>query len=84
MNKQIIITILLAFILGVITAQADIVKGRVVDSETKEPLPDASVTLTQKYEFASSNVINIYLRFKVYENNSIVIMLKQYTLIILY
>ena len=54
MNKQIIITILLAFILGVITAQADIVKGRVVDSETKEPLPDASVTLTQKYEFASS------------------------------
>ena len=28
---------------------ADIVKGRVVDAETKEPLPEASVKLTQKF-----------------------------------
>ena len=31
------------------TIQADIVKGRVVDAETKEPLPEASVKLTQRY-----------------------------------
>ena len=31
------------------TVQADIVKGRVVDAETKEPLPEASVKLTQRY-----------------------------------
>ena len=31
------------------TVLADIVKGRVVDAETKEPLPEASVKLTQRY-----------------------------------
>ena len=31
------------------TIQADIVKGRVVDAETKEPLPEATVKLTQRY-----------------------------------
>ena len=31
------------------TVHADIVKGRVVDAETKEPLPEASVKLTQRY-----------------------------------
>ena len=31
------------------TLQADIVKGRVVDAETKEPLPEAQVKLTQRY-----------------------------------
>ena len=31
------------------TIQADIVKGRVIDAETKEPLPEASVKLTQRY-----------------------------------
>ena len=57
MNKHIIISILLALmglLAPTITADADNIRGRVVDSETKEPLPDASVTLTQKYDFASS------------------------------
>ena len=36
------------------TAHADIVKGRVVDAETKEPLPDASVTVIRKFDFGSS------------------------------
>ena len=31
------------------TAKADIVKGRVVDAETKEPLPDAMVKYTQRF-----------------------------------
>ena len=48
MRRQ-IITLMLALILGVTTASADIVKGRVVDAETKEPLPDASVRFTQQY-----------------------------------
>ena len=47
--KQAIITALLAIILGTITASADIVKGRVVDSETKEPLPEAQMTYKQSY-----------------------------------
>ena len=57
MNKHTFINIIfavVAILFGAPSAYADIVKGRVVDSETKEPLPDASVTLTQKYEFASS------------------------------
>ena len=51
MNKKAIITILLALVglfAATITADADIIRGRVVDSETKEPLPDASVKLVQK------------------------------------
>ncbi|MBO4811847.1 MAG: outer membrane beta-barrel protein [Prevotella sp.] len=32
------------------STHADIVKGRVVDAETKEPLPEASVKLTQKFD----------------------------------
>ncbi len=42
MNKHIIISILLALmglLAPTITADADIIRGRVVDSETKEPLP---------------------------------------------
>ena len=49
MNKKAIITALLALVMGVQMASADIIRGRVVDSETKEPLPDASITLTQKF-----------------------------------
>lgn len=49
MNKKTIITALLAIILGTITASADIIKGRVVDSETKEPLPEAQMTFKQNY-----------------------------------
>lgn len=47
--KRQLITLIIALILGVATAQADIVKGRVIDSETKEPLPEASVRFTQQY-----------------------------------
>ena len=47
MNKQTIIIALLAIILSTLTASADIVKGRVVDSETKEPLPEAQVSYVQ-------------------------------------
>ena len=36
--------ILVALLFGNVTAQADVVKGRVVDAETKEPLPEAQVT----------------------------------------
>ena len=50
--KKIIIALLLALV--ELTVSADIIRGRVIDSETKEPLPDASVTLTQKYDFGSS------------------------------
>jgi hypothetical protein len=49
MKKQTIITALLALVMGAQMASADIIRGRVVDSETKEPLPDASITLTQKF-----------------------------------
>ena len=49
MNKQAILIALLAIILGTITASADIVKGRVVDSETKEPLPEAQVKYAQQH-----------------------------------
>ena len=48
MNKKTIITSLLALVMGVQMANADIIRGRVVDSETKEPLPDASIKLIQK------------------------------------
>jgi hypothetical protein len=47
--KKPVITTLLALVMGVQMASADIIRGRVVDSETKEPLPDASITLTQKF-----------------------------------
>jgi hypothetical protein len=40
--KAIITTLLALFTLS---ATADIVKGRVVDSETKEPLPEARLTM---------------------------------------
>ena len=49
-NKQTIIIALLAIFLGTITASADIVKGRVVDSETKEPLPEAQIQYVQTYD----------------------------------
>ena len=45
--KSTITTVLLAIILGTITASADIVKGRVVDSDTKEPLPEAQIQFVQ-------------------------------------
>ena len=45
--KSTIITALLALV--ALTASADIVKGRVVDAETKEPLPEAQVKFEQRH-----------------------------------
>ncbi|MBR5062100.1 MAG: outer membrane beta-barrel protein [Prevotella sp.] len=47
--KKNVITTLLAVFLVTITCSADIIRGRVVDGETKEPLADASVKLTQRF-----------------------------------
>lgn len=44
-NRKIILV--LAIILGLQNAKTDIVKGRVVDAETKEPLPEAQVGFVQ-------------------------------------
>ena len=41
------------------TAMADIVKGRVVDAETKEPLPDAMVKYTQQYGEYGSMIMSV-------------------------
>ena len=49
--KQTIITLLLALAAGTLTATADIVKGRVVDAETKEPLPEAQVGFIQNSDY---------------------------------
>ena len=63
MSKQTFITtfpsiarLLKAFLLTLVavfavipSAYADIIRGCVVDSETKEPLPEASVKMTQKF-----------------------------------
>ena len=53
MNKTIII-ILFTMIIGIITVSADIVKGRVVDSETKEPLPEAQISYVQNNDYGWS------------------------------
>lgn len=47
MNMKAIITILLIIVLSPLATKADIIKGRVVDSETKEPLPEAQVGFVQ-------------------------------------
>ncbi|MBR3093916.1 MAG: outer membrane beta-barrel protein [Bacteroidaceae bacterium] len=44
---------LLCLFLGMQTAQADVIKGLVVDAETMEPLPDASVKMIQKTDNAT-------------------------------
>ena len=49
MKRKPLIMELLAIILGSLSAQADIVKGRVVDSETKEPLPEAQIKFAQNH-----------------------------------
>ena len=48
MHKRIIITSLLTLVMGAHTASADIVRGRVIDAGTKEPLAEASVKYTQR------------------------------------
>ena len=45
--KNIIITAILALV--TLTSHADIIRGLVVDSETKEPLAEASVKMTQRF-----------------------------------
>ncbi|MBQ6064074.1 MAG: outer membrane beta-barrel protein [Prevotella sp.] len=45
MNRKQLLT--LSFILCAITAQADILKGRVVDADTGEPLPEAEVVFNE-------------------------------------
>ena len=52
MKQALILLALIGLFVG--TARADIVQGRVVDSETKEPLPDASVTFTQYSDYGYS------------------------------
>ena len=54
MNKRTVLLTLIAVLVFTSAAFADIVRGRVVDAATKEPLPDASVTLTQKFDMGSS------------------------------
>ena len=49
MIKKSIIAALFALVMGTQMASADIIRGRVVDSDTKEPLPEASIKLTQKF-----------------------------------
>ena len=39
-----------ALVIGTLSAHADIVKGRVVDAETKEPLPEAQIAYVQNHD----------------------------------
>ena len=48
--KQAIITIL-ALLLSTLTASADVLTGRIIDAETKEPLPEAELKLEQTVEY---------------------------------
>ena len=48
--KQAIITVLV-LLLGTLTASADILRGRIIDAETKEPLPEASLELKQQADY---------------------------------
>ena len=43
--------LLCVFLLAVLPLRADILKGRIVDAETKEPLPEASLKLTQTIDY---------------------------------
>ena len=47
--KHSIVTALL--VLCALPLSADILKGRVVDAETKEPLPEASLELMQQMDY---------------------------------
>ena len=48
--KQIVITFLV-LLLSTLTASADILKGRIIDAETQEPLPEAELKLEQTVEY---------------------------------
>ena len=43
--------LLCVFLLAVLPLRADILKGRIVDAETKEPLPEASLKLAQTIDY---------------------------------
>lgn len=47
MIKKTAVTILLALFIGTISSQADIIKGRVVDADTGEPLQEAEVVFRE-------------------------------------
>lgn len=49
--NRILITILLALVLLPTTLHADVLKGRIVDAETKEPLPEATLKLVQTKDY---------------------------------
>lgn len=49
---------LLALVVGVQMVSADIIRGRVVDSDTKEPLADASVKYTQRHGDYGYSIMN--------------------------
>ena len=49
--NRILLILLLALVLGPRTASADVLKGRVVDAETKEPLPEATLKLVQTKDY---------------------------------
>ena len=44
---------MLTLVLESLPLSADILRGRVVDAETKEPIPEATLQLVQSFEFAS-------------------------------
>ena len=57
MFERNLIRLLLVFIVvfaGSALAHADIVKGRVVDAETKEPLPEAQVAFVERTDYGMS------------------------------
>ena len=57
MKKSITITHLLAFValfICLTPLHADVIKGRVVDAETKETLPEATVRIIQRTDYGSS------------------------------
>ena len=47
--KVLFVLLVMLVMASVQVAHADIVRGKVVDADTKEPLPDASLTCTKKY-----------------------------------
>lgn len=54
MNKQTIILSAIFLTFFTLISTADIVKGRVVDSETKEPLPEAQISFVQNNDYGWS------------------------------
>jgi hypothetical protein len=59
MKKRQIITIILALILGAVTAQADIIQGRVVDADTGEPLQGANGPRLHGLPLRASQITNL-------------------------